>query len=268
MQKTNPAKPQSRRLPGKKMLLALSLACALAAGSASAQVLVTDSANISTNQSGFASQLAKTIDQYKQQIEQYAKQVQQYETQLQQYQQMLSSIQNLSNGLSLAPNQLQHITNTDSLIQGACSSSSGSGGLTGLVSSVMNSMTSLMSQSIRQSQLEICGQIVTTQVAKYNSTVDMLNNLNNYGSQFQQLDNLLQGNPTQADAERAAAQVEKYNSAVNTQMSNWQTSMNADDAIISTLQGQQSILGRVALNGSNTVLGNVVQAGAFAAAFQ
>src|SRR6185437_9726895 len=65
--------------------------------------------------------------------------------------------------------------------------------------------------------------------------------LNQYGNQFQQLDNLLQGNPTQADAEWAAAQVEKYHSAVTTQMSDWQASMKADDAIISTLQGQQSI---------------------------
>lgn len=268
MQKTSPVKSKSRWLPGTKKMVALALACAVYAGGATAQVLVHDQGILSANEEGFKSQLAKTTSEYAKQLEQFQKQVQQYETQLQQYQQMLSSIQNISNGLSLAPNQLQQITNTDSLIQGACPSSSGSGGLTGLVSNMMNSMTSLMSQSIRQSQLQICGQIVTTQVAKYNSTVDMLNNLHDYGSQFQQLDNLLQGNPTQADAERAAAQVEKYNSAVNTQMSNWQASMKADDAIISTLQGQQSILGRVALNGSNTVLGNVVQAGAFAAAFQ
>ena len=269
MQKTSPSKPQPRRLSGVKMLVILPLACAVYAGGVSAQVLVHDQGNITTNQAGFQSQLAKTIDQYKQQIEQYAKQVQQYETQLQQYQQMLSSIQNLSNGLSLAPNQLQHITDMQPLIDGACSNAASSAGLaSSLVSSLMNSMGSLMSKPITQTQQQICAQIVTTQVEKYNSTVDMLNNLNQYGNQFQQLDNLLQGNPTQADAERAAAQVEKYHSAVTTQMSDWFASMKADDAIISTLQGQQSILGRAALSGKPTPLGTVIQAATFATAFQ
>jgi len=268
MQKTSQSKRQSRRLFGVKMRVALSLACAVYGGGVNAQVLVHDQGNIITNQAGFQSQLAKTIDQYKQQIEQYAKQVQQYELQLQQYQQMLSSIQNLSNGLSLVPNHLQHITDAQPLIDGACSNAAGSAGLVGsLVSSLMNSMGSLMSQPITQTQLEICAQIVTTQVEKYNSTVDMLDNLNQYGNQFQQLDNLLQGNPTQADAERAAAQVEKYHSAVTTQMSDWQASMKADDAIISTLQGQQSILGRAALSGKPTALGTVIQAATFATAF-
>lgn len=264
MQKTSPAQAQPHNLPAKRILFALSLACALTVGSASAQVLVTDSANISTNESGFASQLAKTVDQYTKQIEQYKTQIDQYTTQLQQYEQMLSSIENIPNNLSLAPNQLKEVTDIDPLIQGKCSSTAGLGGL---VSSVMNSMSSLMTQSIANTQQMLCGQIVTTQVHKYNQTVAMLNKLRSYSNQFQRLDNALNTNSKEADTGRVAAQADKYNSAVATEMGNWEAQMKADDAVIATLENQQSILGHIALKGSNTILGNVVQATTFAAAF-
>lgn len=261
MRKTFFVTASSRQTKCERRRLALVLAfggVGFASG-ASAQWAVIDAGNIATNQAGFASQLAKTV-------EQYAQQIKQYQTQLQQYQQMLSSIRNLSNGLSLAPNRLQQITNTDALIQGKCA---GASSPAGLVSSVMNSMSSLMTQSITQTQQMLCAQIVLTQVDKYNKTVIMLNRLHDdYGGQFQQMDQMAAGVDTQADAERAATQVAKYSSAVSTDMSNWQAQMQADDAVISTLQSQQSILGHVALKGSSTVLGNVVEAATFAAAFQ
>jgi hypothetical protein len=50
-------------------------------------------------------------------------------------------------------------------------------------------------------------------------------------------------------------------------MVDWHSQIAKDDAIISTLQQQQGLLAKKALAGSNTILGNVVQAGAFAAAF-
>lgn len=257
MKTTKTINAQARQLSVQRIIRALVLVCAFAVDPADAQVLVTDTASISTNQAGFESQLAKTIDSYRQQI-------QQYELQLQQYQQMLSSIQNIPNNLTLASNQLEHVTDTQSLIRGKCSGTSGPGGL---VSTVMNSMSSLMTKSIAQTQQMLCGQIVTTQVHKYNATVDMLNKLNDYSGQFHQLDNLMNGGSSQADAERASTQIQKYNSAIDTEMGNWQAQMHADDAVISTLENQQSILGHVALKGSSTPLGDVVQAAAFATAF-
>lgn len=246
-------------------LLAAMFISILTAASVCAQVVVVDPANVSTNQTGFATQLAKTVEQYKQQILQYTKQLQQYELQLQQYQQMLSSIQNISNGVSLMPNELQRVTNTAALIQGRCSSTAG---VSGVVSTLMNSMSSLMTQSITQAQQILCERIVTTQIDKYNQTVDMLNKLHDqYGDQFQQLESLFGSGSSMADTDRASGQVQKYSDALATEMGNWQTRMKADDAVIETLQSQQSILGRVAMKGSSTTLGNVVQATTFAAAF-
>jgi len=258
MHKTLSTRKSSRQDPRRHWLaVTMTFVCILVAGGVSAQVVVVDPGSIASNEQGFATQLAKTI-------EQYAKQIQQYETQLRQYQQMLSSIQSLNNGLSLAPNQLQHVTNTASLIRGKCASTSSPAGI---VSGVMNSMSSLMAQSITQTQQMLCGQIVTTQIDKYNKTVDMLNKLNGYSNQFQQVESIARSISTVADSGRAATQVEKYSSAVATEMSNWQAQMKADDAIIETLQNQQSILGHIALKGSSTVLGNVIQATTFAAAF-
>ncbi|HWX65268.1 MAG TPA: hypothetical protein VNZ27_02465 [Rhodanobacter sp.] len=258
MHQTMSRKRQARSSMRKtKWAFSLALACGLFAGSVSAQWAVIDAGNIATNQQGFATQLAKTIDQYTTQLKEYS-------TQLQQYEQMISSIQSMGNGISLAPNQLEKITDTDSLIQGKCS---GSAGVASVVSNVLNSMSSLMTQSITQTQQMLCAQIVTQQVDKYNKTVDMLNKLNNYGTQFQQMEQMVQSVSTQADSGRASTQVEKYGQAVQTDMADWQAQMNVDDSVISTLQNQQSILGHIALKGSNSPLGNIVQAGTFAAAF-
>ena len=237
------------------LIIAMTVACISFGGNAMAQgVMVNDPTAI-----------GKLISQYAKQIEQFKKQVEQYTLQLQQYQQMLSSIQNISNGVSLAPNQLQHVTNADALIRGKCS---GNSSPAGLVSALMNSMSSLMNQSITQTQETICGQIVTTQIKKYNETVDMLNRLHDeYGNQLRQLEHMAGKVNTQADSGRASTQVQKYSDAIATEMGNWQARMKADDAVIETLQNQQSILGHVALNGSSTPLGNVIQATTFAAAF-
>lgn len=253
-------KPSCNNLPRRLirksgLVIVMTVACFMFSGSALAQgVVVNDPTAI-----------GKLISQYGKQIEQFKKQVEQYELQVQQYQQMLSSIQNISNGVSLTPNQLQHVTNTAALIRGKCS---GASSPAGVVSAVMNSMSSLMNQSITQTQQVICERIVLTQIKKYNETVDMLNKLHNqYGQQFQRLESLFGSGNSVADTGRASGQVQKYSDALATEMGNWQARMKADDAVIETLQNQQSILGRVALNGSSTPLGNVIQATTFAAAF-
>lgn len=231
---TSPKALLRQRLRKTGLALALSLACGLFATSASAQWAVIDSSNIETNLAGFAKQLAQTV--------------QQYQTELQEYAQMQSSIAGLSTGMSLTPNQLQPIPDATSLIQANCAGASGSSGLMG---NIMNSLSSLMTQSITQSQQQICAQIVNTEVDKYNKTVAMLNQMNTYSNMFQQVQQVGQSISTFADSGRANNQAQTYSDALTTEMSNWQAQMQADDAIIKTLQEQQGILARVALNGNN-----------------
>jgi hypothetical protein len=203
--------------------------------------------------------------QYAKQGAQYLKQLQEYATQLQQYAQLLSSIEGFTSGMSLVPNQLTHVTDSDSLVQGKCS---GVSGINGLVSTIMNSMGSLMNQSITQTQQMLCKQIVLKQIDKYNETVDMLNKIQGFSAQYQHLEQVAHGITTFADSNRSNGDQLQYSGAVQTEMANWKTNMTVDDSVIKTLKDQQSILGHIALKGSNTVLGNVVQATTFAAAFQ
>lgn len=225
--------PSHLRLRKTGLALLLSLACGLFGGTAYAQWLVYDATNNTTNQAGFLKQLQQTVQQYQQQ--------------LLEYQQLLSQITGLNTNMSLLPNQLQPIGDPSSLISANCSGASGGG----VLGTVMNSVTSLFSQPISQAQQQICAQIVTTEIDKYNKTVTMLNEMGNYNSMFQQLQQVGQSISTLADSGRANNQAQVYSSALSTEMSNWQAQMQADDAIINTLQQQQQILARVALNGTN-----------------
>ena len=230
---TSPKALPRQRLRKTGLALALSLACGLFATSASAQWAVIDNASISSNSTNFLNQLNQTVKQW--------------QTELQEYAQMQSSIAGLSTGMSLTPNQLQPVPDATSLIQANCAGGSGSG----LTGNIMNSLSSLMTQSITQSQQQICAQIVSTEVDKYNKTVAMLNQMNTYSNMFQQVQQVGQSISTFADSGRANNQAQTYSNALTTEMSNWQAQMKADDAIINTLQEQQGILARVALSGSN-----------------
>jgi hypothetical protein len=238
---------------------ALSMVCAtatcLVAGGANAQILVTDTASISENTAGFASQLAQTVEQYTTQLSQYA-------TELNQYAQMISSIQGLSSGMTLLPTELQQITDETSYVEASCP-----GGSSGILDTLTSSLSSVLGGSITQQQQQVCAQIVHWQIDKYNKTVVVMNQLNNYASQFQQIEHTLASITTMADTGRAANQAFDYNNAVTTQMSGWRAAMQSDDAMISSLQSEQSMLASKALRGSNTVLGNLVQAAALKAAF-
>jgi hypothetical protein len=131
----------------------------------------------------------------------------------------------------------------------------------------MSSITSTLGTSITQQQQAVCAQIVHWQIDEYNKTVVVMNQLNTYSAQFQQIEHTLQSVSTFADTGRAANQASDYNNAVSTQMSGWRAAMQSDEAMISALRGQQDMLAKKALGGSNTVLGNLVQAAALKAAF-
>lgn len=242
------------------LALGLSLACSLFAGGTQAQVLVTDVAGDASNAATQASTAAAVLKQ----IDQYIMQAQQYASQLQQYAAIITSIQGMATGgISLMPNTLQPITDSSSLVQQSCPGAGG-GGVMGDLTSIV---TSAFSQSITTSQQNICAQIVITQVDKYNKTIKVIQDMQQFGSSLQALTKAIGNVTNQGDSNRVSANASVQTQQISADMADWDTQMKADDAVISTLQQQQSILAKVALNGSNTILGNVVQAGAFAAAF-
>lgn len=236
-------------------LLAATLMCAVPASRVVAQVAVTDQASISSNQHGFAAQLAKTIDQLDQQMQQYALQVRQYE-------QMLTKIENLGTNFQLQPNTLHEI-DADPLIQARCSS--GSGG--NAIGNLLDNATSLLSQSIVQSQRHICAAIVAAEVNKYNLTVQMLDRLYADSIAIRKLDGVVNGISNLGQSSSATSQALDIGNQMSAQMSHWSAQLKAADAVIGALKDMQSTLAQTAMNARPDLQGEAVQAAALAAAF-
>jgi hypothetical protein len=245
------------RSTGRNAALAIGLSAAatIFTSPVAAQILVTDGASITANNAGFAAQLAKTIDQFRQQV-------QAYETQVQQYQQMLTKVMNLGTDFSIMPNTMTEM-DADPLVQANCSNNTGS-----IIGNFVNQITtSLMSQSVVKSQQQICAAIITTQVDKYNTTVQMMQQIQSNLPAVQKFTDLASSFSNMGESSSATTQINSYSGQLSTAMSNWKAHMDADDAYIASLQQMQGVLAKKALNGSNNILGDVVQAGTFATAF-
>lgn len=241
------------------LVLAIALALGIAPTNANAQVLVTNPILQSANHSDFLAQLEKTISQYE-------KQIQQYELQLQQYQQMFINLKSLGNVMPSFNNQLQHL-DANQLAQVECSSSNGTWSVGGIVQSV----TSSFDKTYVEAQKEICAQVVTIQVDKYNKTADMMDRLNYYNSLAQQTDQSRTGisqDSGTGDLNSNTNQAARNLADLQTEIANWQSQMAADDSMLKTLQDMQSVLAEAALKGSQDMLGKGVQAAALAAALQ
>lgn len=257
MQKTNPGKSKARRLSDKVTTSILALTCAFAFSSVSAQVLVASPTITASNHADAALSYAR-------QGLEYAKQLQQYETQLLQYEQMIMKVKGLGTNVSIIPNRLQQINDPSTLIAQNCPGSSGSSVVGGIVTSIASAFSP--ADSITTSQQTICAKIVTLQVDKYNKTVIVLNELNQYGGTLQQLNDLANQITNVGNASNTTSQAETISATMARSMHDWETSVAGDDRLIEALNQQQQILAKVAMNGSP--LGNVVQGAAFALAFR
>lgn len=268
--KSNPAESKFHALPGKKMLLALSVACISAAGSASAQVLVVSptvsTAITSSNHADSALSYARQGLQYAEQKLQYLQQKLQYVEQVKQYEQLLMTVKGLGTNISITPNTLTQITDPSELVNQNCPGTSG----TSVIGSALSSLSSAVSlnQPITQAQQKICANIVTLQIDEYNKTVIILNQMDQYGGTLQQLNKLANEVNSLGTTSGATTQAETLSATMAHSIQDWQTSVAGDDALIKSLQQQQQMLSKIALNGSNDILGNTVQAATFAKALQ
>lgn len=163
----------------------LALGLSLVALPTCAQWAVIDEANLEANKEGFYSQLQQTIHQL--------------ETEKQQLEQLMSKITGFHFNVDLGKQSLQPVSDgdRDNLIQLNCQNHTG-----GVIGSAVNALTSLASHSIRESQQQICAQIVMAQVDKYNTTVGMLNKMQSYHTAFDQVSGIIDNIDTLADADR------------------------------------------------------------------
>jgi hypothetical protein len=250
-------------LPKAACMGTLLLAGILATSPVSAQWLTYDSAAVT-----------KAIDEYAEQAKrwtetaaQYEKEIGQFQKEVAHYQQMIASVANLKFPTLAISNNLTPITDTSTFVSQACP---GSGGA---VSSVLHALglSSLdLNGNIAQSQQQICQQVTLLQIDKFNKTADLLTRMGKYGSLFQDIDRLrdaLGGTTAIGDLQANTNEAVRDSNKLAKEVNDWRGLMAADDAAIRTLQDQQSILANIALKGKSSVIGNIVQAGAFAAAF-
>lgn len=263
MQK-KPSAPKSSPIAQRKMgvMLALALGCSVFVSGVSAQWVVSDplqEANSTAANITQGTQLAKQILQYEQQVQAYA-------TQLEQLRNILTKIQSLGSNISLVPKTLQKLTpaQQDQLVDQACPGAPLGGAITGAISGLLGSSND---QPITQRQQLICKEIVLLQVDQYNITATALGELTAQQSSVQKLGDVVNSISTLGESNSATSQAQGYIAQLQTASDTWSGQVKADQAMIETLRQQQGILAKVALNGSNSLLGNVVQAGAFAAAF-
>ena len=249
----------------KRLVISLSLACSLAAGGAGAQVIVSapilEGAQTTSNVTQ-GTQLAKQLLQLEQQIQSYA-------TQLEQLRNILTKIESLGDNISITPKSLQPLDSaqSDKLVEQACPGPGVSlgGMVTGVISGLLGNSSN---QPITERQQLICKQIVLLQIDEYNITANALGELTVQQSTVQKLNDIVNSISTMGESSSASSQAQQFMSQLHVASDTWKKQIEADESMIATLQQQQAVLSKVALNGSNSVLGNIVQAGAFALAFE
>lgn len=195
------------------------------------------------------------------QIAQYAKQAQQYVTQVQQYEQMFTQVQNLGQDFHFFPPTMEEIA-AGPVIAAKCGT-----GSSNVAGNILNSVTSLLNQSITKSQQAICAQIVTTQVNKYNSTVQMLNTMNKNIGPLQSLADQASTFTNMGQATTAETEATSYVAQMESARNSWEATVKADDATLSSLNDMQSTLAANAMNAKPDMGGEAVQAAVLTAAF-
>lgn len=241
--------------PNPCLAFAIAITAGLAGRDACAQVLVTDVAANETQ----TTQLAK-------QVLQYEKQIQQYTTQLEQLRNMLTKIQSLGQGISLVPKTLGPLSSDDTqkLVEQACPGAPTGGMVSGVISGLLGNANDM---PIAERQQLICKQITLLQVDEYNITAQALSELTTQASTIQKISDIINTISSMGESSSASSEVQGYMAQLSYANGTWQRQIDADEAMIATLQQQQGILAKVALKGSNTILGHVVNAVALKAAF-
>ncbi|UGB39390.1 hypothetical protein [Frateuria soli] len=234
--------------------LALSLGCGLMCGTAQADWLVSDWQS-----------MAKAVQEYAEQAKRWAATVQQHRNTLEHYRQQLISLKQLNASLFAMQNSFQKVP-ADYNVADACPGQ-GSGGFS--LSNVLRSLALDMSGSVTEQQLKICRSIVMLQNRKYNDTVDYIEQLSKASHELEQIESQRAGVGTEQGKLAANDnEAERFQNRVTDAQQKWQSNMVQSDAQIAMLQTMQSALARRAMNGSQDVLGEVVNAAALKAAFQ
>jgi hypothetical protein len=243
--------------PFRKSILAFTLAImsALFATHSSAQVVVHDVDNDEVN-------FPKTVVQY-------GKELDHYKSVIEHYQQQLISLQHMNFSLPQLETAYTRVSEGDASQQ-AQDQCPGTTGNSNPIASLLQLVTPDLGKSLLAEQQKFCQQIVLHRINKYNLTVDMMNRLNGtYTQNLQSIYNqYVDGGTSQGAMDGSKANAEANTTALQTEMTQWQNQIRAEDQVIAYDQYQIQVLSKKALDGNNTILGNVVQMAALKGALE
>jgi hypothetical protein len=207
-----------------------------------------------------------------------------WEAQLQAWGTAVSNVMNVANfslSFGLTNPTLGKINDPADYAKKACPDPQGfAGAVTAVLEDINSFFNSSMTANPAQSQRKLCMVISLLKVDKYNRTVDMMNRLSGPGGindLLKKIDALRNGltafklpfvsGTTHTDLASVGEQTQRSMLKMGTEMNEYKARIKATDDAINTLEQMQSTLAKIRLNGTQTELGNIIQAGAFAAAF-
>ncbi|MCZ2498386.1 hypothetical protein GN316_16620 [Xylophilus sp. Kf1] len=210
--------------------------------------------------------MAKEMAEYAEQANRWGQTVAQYQRQIAAYQQMVSTISGL--GIqSVIPQQPLQNLDADKLAEQNCP------GAGNMVTDVLSAVTSidLNGPVIRNSQ-RLCVVSTKLKVKMYNESVERANRIVVYDGGLKRIMGhieSLNGSPSSnGNTQRLMLETAQKDAQLKLEMENYAANMASYDTLLRTLESQQSVLSRAALRGKASLLGNVTQAAAFAAAFR
>lgn len=178
------------------------------------------------------------------------------------YQQLRTTLQIRNNDIAGTTNNLPQI-DASQLQNAKCGGSAQASG-NAPASGAPQAVASSLNANFVQAQQQICQQIVSIEVDKYNRTATMLTRINDYtklaSDTEQQRSDIGQGDKNQhADILANTNQALRNLANLNTEIANWRAMLQADDAAIQALQQARSAIARTAMNGAQSATGQLQQ---------
>jgi len=210
--------------------------------------------------------MAKEAAEYLEQAKRWSETLAQYQRQIAAYQQMVSTVSGL--GIqSVIPQQPLQKLDPDKLAEQNCP------GAGNMVTDVLAAVTSIdLTGPVVKNAQRICVLSTKLKVKMYNESVERANRINVYDSGLKKIVNVidsLSGSPNSVgNTQRMILETAQKDAQLKMEMENYAANMASYESLLRTLESQQSVLSRAALRGKPSLLGNVTQAAAFAAAFR
>ncbi|UPG95816.1 hypothetical protein [Luteibacter aegosomatissinici] len=231
---------------------ALTVTCSLHTDTAKAGMPVIDYTAISQAAINFQKELL----QWGKTLAHYGQVMQHYTEQAAFWQQQLNKLQSLDLDLFQLEQNFTTIDQNygvDIMCPGASSS---------IIDKVTSSLTSLVNPNsdVLGQQKTICANIVRTENRKYNDTVLYLQSLRKQTDNFLQITamRLTQIGNSPGNTEGLTQETERYSANMELAKTKWESSMQQYDIQLNLLKQQQTVLARRALNGQDSVWGQVV----------